>query len=531
MTVTSATTKPTASTFDEIKNQVINIDKKTAPPAIDTIQFMMAMGIGIPFYLFILLPMTIVLGAGEVILSKISPSSKKETEVLATVDVTRGVPDKIPNKEDRKYDLVLLGSTGFVGSLATKYLVKTYGVNKKVKWAIAGRSIAKLNKLKKDVAEELNDDSINDVDMIIVDTSVHDTLPDLVSNTRCVASSAGPFALYGSNVVEYCAKYGTNYVDITGEVDWVRDMQMFWEETARKTGAKLISCCGHDAIPWDLSVHLLSDYMQEECKDDLVKVEVMNDMKGGGASGGTLATIFLLIDEIMSGGGGKKKKSKVDPFMALPDGSKSTYNTKNKNVAFMEKCAPQQKKSFVHNYNWSILSLMGGVNYVIVKRSHALRCATAKTAEKVTLDYKEGMLVPNFQTAATFWFGLSTFFTALANPITRFILRYYVLPKPGEGPTPQQMNDGYLVVQGYGKGSNNNNIVESMLYFPKEAGYMDTARLMVESGLCLALEDEKDMRMQGGGFFSPAACMGDVLLKRLCDTGSMYSLRVSKKSD
>lgn len=310
-------------------------------------------------------------------------------------------------------------------------------------------------------------------------------------------------------------------------------MQMYWDETARKTGAKLISCTGHDAIPWDLSVHLLSDYMQEECKDDLVKAELLNDMKGGGASGGTLATIYLAVEGIMGSIGSPKpkKQSKIDPFMALPDGSKSTYNTKNKNVAFMDMCSPLQAKSFVHDYNWSILSLMGGVNYVIVKRSHALRCATAKTAEKVTLAYREGMLTKDFQTALTFWFGISSFFTALVNPLTRFLLKNYVLPKPGQGPTLQQMNDGYLVIHGFGKGSNKNNQVESMLYFPKEAGYMDTARLMVESGLCLSIEDDKDMRIPGGGFFSPAAGMGNILLKRLCDTGTMYSLRVTKKSD
>ena len=93
------------------------------------------------------------------------------------------------------------------------------------------------------------------------------------------------------------------------------------------------------------------------------------------------------------------------------------------------------------------------------------------------------------------------------------------------------MNDGYLIVHGFGKGSNKQNQVESMLYLPKEAGYMDTARLMVESGLCLSMEDDKDLRIPGGGFFSPAAAMGNVLLKRLCDTGSMYSLRVTKKAD
>ena len=116
---TTSSKKPVPSTFDEIKNQVINVDKKTPPAAVDMMTFYLAMGLGIPFYLFILLPWTIVLAISEVVVLKISPPEKKIEDVL-TIDLNRGRPDKIPSKEDRKYDLVLLGATGFVGQLATK---------------------------------------------------------------------------------------------------------------------------------------------------------------------------------------------------------------------------------------------------------------------------------------------------------------------------------------------------------------------------------------------------------------------------
>jgi short subunit dehydrogenase-like uncharacterized protein len=153
------------------------------------------------------------------------------------IDSGHEVKDKdVKPRADRTYDVVVLGATGFTGRLAVRHLAKTYGVNKSVKWAMAGRSAKKLDKIKKELAEELNIKEMAQVDTIVVDALDPSTLPKLVTQTRAVATTVGPYALYGNHVVEFCAKYGTHYVDITGELDWVRTMYMHWQDTAKKDG-------------------------------------------------------------------------------------------------------------------------------------------------------------------------------------------------------------------------------------------------------------------------------------------------------
>jgi short subunit dehydrogenase-like uncharacterized protein len=140
----------------------------------------------------------------------------------------------------------VLGATGFTGYLAARHLAKTYGVNQSVKWAIAGRSASKLDQVKSALALELNQPEIaTSLDTIVVDTSIPATLPKLVSVTRVVATTAGPYSLYGNSVVEFCAKFGTHYVDITGEVQWVQAMLCQWQTTAQASGAILVPFCGH----------------------------------------------------------------------------------------------------------------------------------------------------------------------------------------------------------------------------------------------------------------------------------------------
>jgi short subunit dehydrogenase-like uncharacterized protein len=155
-------------------------------------------------------------------------------------------PSSLVPRSERKYDVVVLGVTGFCGKLAAMYLANRYGVRgNQVKWAMAGRSQSKLEQVRSDIASELGlmVDNV-EVDLIVVDTLEPSTLPALVQQTRVVATTAGPFTVYGNHVVEFCAKFGTHYVDITGEVDWVKSMYGLWHETAQRTGSKIVSFCG-----------------------------------------------------------------------------------------------------------------------------------------------------------------------------------------------------------------------------------------------------------------------------------------------
>jgi short subunit dehydrogenase-like uncharacterized protein len=130
-------------------------------------------------------------------------------------------------------------------------------------------------------------------------------------------------------------------------------------------------------------------------------------------------------------------------------------------------------------------------------------------------------------TAFVDYFQLIVFLTAMMNPITRYLLQSYVLPKPGEGPSMKDMEENhFLSVNAQGVGSKGTK-AEAVMYFPQCPGYLETARMVTECGLSLALQ-ENQLPSQGGGFFSPAYALGDVLLKRLTDTGTSFNIKLTK---
>jgi len=427
-------------------------------------------------------------------------------------------------REERKYDLVLFGATGFVGKLAVSYLAKEYGLdNDKVKWAIAGRSDAKIKATLSAIAQELdNVDIVNSVDIIMADTSDQSTLKGLVENTRSIASTVGPFQKYGSPLVSFCAKYGTHYCDITGEVPWNKDMMRLYEHTAKQSGAKIVSFCGHDSIPWDLTVRYLSSKLREECNDSLRQVECLNELVGG-ISGGTLATVFESIDRTVKDFQWDslwKKDDSLDMYQRLPCGSESDSKIVPDLPTTISKCRnPSQR----FTSKWCGPFFMAPINMEVSGRSVVLSQVT-----KQSVKYREALVAENVMDAFVAWWGTILFGTAAINPVLLPILKTF-LPSPGEGPTQSVLNDGFLCITGHGIGENGNE-AESVLYFPHDGGYKSTARMLVESSICLAIDENRHENM-AGGFYSPASIMCDALLDRLVSTGSSFACSIRKSSN
>jgi Saccharopine dehydrogenase NADP binding domain len=220
-------------------------------PQVSTTQFLFTAAC-VPVCAVTVLPLSVAYQVGKMALQPLLPSSQsKQPHLLDSGYVVD--PSLLIPRAERKYDIVVLGVTGFTGYLAARHLLTQYGVSNSgksvpVQWAIAGRSREKLEKVQQRLQQECHVDT-SGLELIVVDTSVPSTLPQLVQNTRVVATTAGPYTLYGNSVVEFCAKFGTHYVDITGEVDWVKAMICQWQSTAQQTGAKLIPFCGHGAFP------------------------------------------------------------------------------------------------------------------------------------------------------------------------------------------------------------------------------------------------------------------------------------------
>jgi short subunit dehydrogenase-like uncharacterized protein len=154
----------------------------------------------------------------------------------------------LDSKSPRELDLIVYGATGFTGKLLTRYLAKTYK-GTSLKWAIAGRSKARLEEVRDSLGPDWKD-----LKIVVADGLDADAVTSMVRRTKCVATTAGPFALHANQLVASCAVQGTDYCDITGEVDWVRVITDKYDALARESGARIINMCGHDCVPWELSV-------------------------------------------------------------------------------------------------------------------------------------------------------------------------------------------------------------------------------------------------------------------------------------
>ena len=238
-----------------------------------------------------------------------------------------------------KLDLVIYGATGFTGSLAVQYVNSQYA-GKNLKWGICGRNQEKLQR----VAAKCTDKP----EILVADCDDPKALEAMCARTKVVATCAGPFSRYSKELVAACVSKGTDYCDITGEIEFVREMIALHDDAARASGSRIVHLCGHDSIPWDLSTLMLAKQLREAAGgcgggggEEMAHVDFYTDIRSA-PSGGTLETAL----GIMFDGEGKAQKSTAalgfDPLMKLrgaakakgsKSGGKSGFKTIARNVA------------------------------------------------------------------------------------------------------------------------------------------------------------------------------------------------------
>ena len=161
---------------------------------------------------------------------------------------------------DRDFDVIVWGATGFTGRLVAEYLALTYGVGRQLRWAIAGRSADKLAS----IASMVSESQAEELPQLLADINNPDSIDQLVQKTRVICTTVGPYALYGSVMVEACVKHGTHCCDLTGETPWMRKMIDQHQTAAESSGAKIVHTCGFDSIPSDIGVYFLQQCMREK---------------------------------------------------------------------------------------------------------------------------------------------------------------------------------------------------------------------------------------------------------------------------
>jgi len=396
------------------------------------------------------------------------------------------------DKTDTNYDIVVFGATSFVGQILTGYLLKTYGTDKELKWAIAGRSQTKLETLKKDLGK-----AGAKLPVIVADAADETALKDMCDQTRVVISTVGPYALFGEPLVKVCAESGTDYCDLTGEVQWIRRMVDKYEDAAKASGARIVHSCGFDSIPSDMGVWFLQQQAEQTfgapCRDVRMRVKAAK----GEFSGGTVASLVNAVKEAAADPA--LRKEMANPFSICPKGHRSEARQPNL------KGAAYDKELGV----WLAPFVMSAINNRIVHRSNALQ--DARYGKEFT--YDEAMIVGRGLQGRLTAYGVTAalggFVTASAFKPSRWVVEKFV-PKPGEGPSPEAQEKGYYDLRFVGK-TEDGKTIKTKVVGDRDPGYGSTSKMLGEAGVCLAF----DVADAPGGIWTPASLLDGKLFDRL----------------
>jgi short subunit dehydrogenase-like uncharacterized protein len=392
-------------------------------------------------------------------------------------------------------DVVVFGATSFVGQILTRYLFDEFGLDGKLRWAAAGRSLAKLEALRKSLGR-----GGGKLVLRQADASDEASLQQLCRSARVVVSTVGPYALYGEPLVRVCAETGTDYCDLTGEVQWMRRMIHKYEKVAQASGARIVHNCGFDSIPSDLGVHYLQQQARERFGQPCTTVKMRVRSMRGGFSGGTVASLLNVLKEVKANPA--LRKQLADPYSICPPASAKRVRQANVGLA-----------EFDPDFNaWVAPFVMSAINTRVVHRSNAL----LHDAYGPGFRYDEAVLagrgLRGRLAATTTGVGLGAFMVAGSIGTVRSVLEKYVLPAPGEGPSPEAQLKGGFDLRFHGR-TPQGDVLRTRVTGDRDPGYGSTARMLGQAAACLAGDIAK--KQVAGGFWTPATVFGDRIVDRL----------------
>ncbi|WP_127545486.1 trans-acting enoyl reductase family protein [Actinoplanes sp. OR16] len=405
----------------------------------------------------------------------------------------------------REFDVIVYGATGFVGVLVARHLAGFAPAGTRI--ALAGRSPEKLET----VRQRLN----VDWPLVVADATDAAALDAMASSTRVVITTAGPYAKYGRILAHSCAKAGTDYVDLTGEVLFARDSINENHDLARSTGARIVHSCGFDSIPSDIGVHVLHSQVQADGAGELTDTTLVLTSMRGGVSGGTIDSMRYQVD-VMSKDRGLRRIG-ASPYSLSPNREAEPDLGRQEDMITV---AASEVDPSLRGHLAPFV--MASYNTRVVRRSNALR----DWAYGRRFRYREAMSVGTSPLSPAMALGtkfvLGGLFLGLAVPPVRFVLDR-VLPKPGTGPSEQTQQSGHFTMDIFTTTTTGARYT-TRFRAKGDPGYAATAVMLGESALALALDREKLPKTEGG-VLTPATGIGDALVDRLRTAGMEITAR------
>jgi short subunit dehydrogenase-like uncharacterized protein len=382
----------------------------------------------------------------------------------------------------RQYDLALFGATGFTGGLTADYLAAHAPAQ--MRWALVGRNRAKLE----EVAARLAAASPQGPkpDLLVADAGDRGALDEVARATRVVVTTVGPYALYGEPLVAACAAAGTDYVDLTGEPEFVDRMWLQHHTEAERSGARIVHCCGFDSIPHDLGAFFTVQQLPEG-----VPLSVNGYVRSNASySGGTFHSAI--------NGFGRARQT----LSAAKERRRAEQRPAGRKIH----SAPSRIRHEERLGGWAVP--LPTIDGSVIRRS-----AAALDRYGPDFTYGHHMVAKHLATVGAIAAGVGTGFALAQLPPTRKLL--LKMKAPGEGPSQEKRDRSFFKIVFVGEGGGKRVVTEVSGGDP---GYSETSKMLAESGLCLAFDELPPT----AGQLTTAVAKGDALLARLQAAGIAF---------
>jgi len=318
------------------------------------------------------------------------------------------------------------------------------------------------------------------------------SLRDMARRTRVVLTTVGPYQLYGAELVAACVAEGTDYADLCGEPAWMRQMIDAHDAQAKKTGARIVFSCGFDSIPFDLGVLFLQAEAKKRFGAAFSRVKGRVRKMRGTFSGGTAASLKATM------AAAAKDPNIVtllkDPFALTPgfQGPKQPSGMK-----------PEFDEDFG---SWMAPFVMAAINTRNVHRTNAL---TGFSFGKDFV-YDEMVMTGPGDKGEAVARGMAAAGSGMDGDKG---------PKPGEGPSKEERENGFYDLLFLGVGPDGRKLAASVKG-DKDPGYGSTSKMIAETALALTADDKVS-----GGVWTPGAALGLPLAERLQkDAGIVFAI-------
>lgn len=415
---------------------------------------------------------------------------------------------------DRPYDIVVWGATGFAGRLVSEYLTQQYTPDA-VSLALGGRSADRLDSLESELVAQREE--WDDIPTVIGDATEPESLREVARRTHVICTTVGPYTKYGTPLVEACIWAGTEYCDLTGEINWIREVVDRFHDAAVDADTRIVHSCGFDSVPADIGTLLVQSFAAEEFDAHCELVRIYLEEASGGVSGGTLASFGELFDAASDDP--ITRRTLRNPYSLAPPGERDGVDPG-------EQRWPRNDRL---RSVWTAPSPMAPVNERVVRRSNALLGYPWGREFRCTEVIPTGSGLGGAAGASAIAGGIGLFAAAMSVDQVRAWVRRFVFPDPGEGPARDQIESGHFTVRvlGRGTGAGGPFTVEAEFGADLDPGYGATARMLAESGMSL-LRDDTDSS-PAGGVLTPASGVGEPLARRLRDVG--FSITVDERTE